>query len=244
MNNTIIEKISKLLRLAEDNDSAGEREKALIHAQRLCAEHELSLAELDAEKWNKNVREEIKREDVELGKRQSVCQRFVNGILMQHFSVRLINSGSRYSGRSLVMIGKESDVEVAKYVQSFLNNEMMRLWQSYKRLNNAKTHERKSFLHGIYLGLGDKLKQAKSQFDTETKQQKSAEVVSNLSLMRVSDKERVDSFVSKEFPRLHKASRRYTSSGHSANAQSAGYAYGKQISLHRGLTEQSGHTIE
>ena len=116
-----------------------------------------------------------------------------------------------------------------------LNSELMRLWHEYKSLNNSRTEERNSFLWGCWRGLNDKLKQSKEKFDKEVEQQKGAEVSHSLALMRISDKERVDTFVDKQFPSLRKGRSSYVRGVHSQNAQNAGYAKGQAISLRRGI---------
>ena len=251
INQDIVERISKLLKLAENNPNAGEREKALLLAKRLAQQNELDLAQIDKEKWeNTNLRKEILREDIELGKRASVCQKYSSWILMHHFNVKLINTGSRRFGKELVMIGRKSDVEIGKYVQSFLNNEIMRLWHEYKRLNNVRTVERGSFMYGVYKGLDDKLKASKDKFEAEKinqikeerGEQAATQTVNNLSLMRITDGERINSFVSKEFPSLRSV-RSYARTTHVQSAMDAGYVKGKVISLRRGLGNSS-HLVE
>lgn len=209
MNNEIIEKLKKLVRLGT-SDNQNEAEQAMKRAQALAIEHRIDLAVIDA--WDTHCKAEEKYEKgvVQSGQRFSVCQRFVNWILNSHFNVGVILCGGRFSGRNIAFIGKQSDIEYAKYLNEYLNETFMRLWHSYKNANNAPTSHRASYLLGLYRGLNEVLeknaqaaKVAKIDSIRLEKGGETAEkVAQSFELSIVSDREKLQKAVGEFFPKL------------------------------------------
>lgn len=252
-NNTIsdslVEKIRKLLALASElNDCKEQAEQALRKAKALAVQHEIDLASIQVFQNKKSEEPIEKNDEISLGKRQSVCQKFISWLLQNHFNVRVIYShgyDQNYNSvQKLVLIGKKSDIEIATYVQAFLNEEFMRLWHNYRHTYQmVQTKDRNSFLWGLYTGLSDKLTESKKQAEqdgfaalAQDKTESEVEQVKEcMSLTVVSDKERIEEAVGKFFPRLS-SRRHYTSYSHSENARQAGERAGRQISLRRGIS--------
>lgn len=252
VSNSVVEKIRKLLALASNlNDSKEQAEMAMKKAKELATAHEVDLACIQVFE-NKKSEEPIERGDISLGKRQSVCQKFISWLLQNHFNVRIIYTGGRYFGKQMVLVGKKSDIEIATYVNGFLNEEFMRLWQKYHRAtDDSQVKDRNSYFWGLYNGLSDKLKEGaeaakKTAFDTmaQSRSVDDIEKVKNCMAMTiVTDKERIDDAVGKMFGRLRRG-RTYTRGSHNGSARDAGYNAGKKINLNRGLGAGGGGQIE
>jgi len=253
VSDSVVEKIRKLLALASDlNDSKEQAEMAMKKAKELATSYQVDLACIQVFENKKNEEEIEKSEEISLGKRKSVCQKFITSILQQHFNVKVIYFGGRRSGQDIVFVGKRSDIEIATYVQSFLNQEFMRLWQRYhKTTPYSQVKDRNSFFWGLYNGLSDKLKQGEeeaktSAFDSLATKRSATEVEqvkSCMALTLVNDTERLKDAVKNMFGRLRTV-RYYTRSTHNGSAREAGYNQGKQISLNRGIGNGSGGQIQ
>lgn len=239
----IVDKIRKLLRAAS-SEHEGERENALLMAKRLCAKHELDISEIDAWSDTKTVKESIERADLNLGNRMPIAQRFISHIIQDHFGCRIIYCGGRYEGRRLVLIGKKSDVEIASFINEFLNREFLDQWHKAKNQNGFRTEDRNSYFLGVFKGLNEKLKQSAAKFTdsyiadirANKGEEAAVKVQESFALMRIGDKERIEEKVSQEFPRLSHKRSYYSSGRHSENAMDKGYVAGKNINLHRPVT--------
>jgi len=250
---SIVEKIRKLLALASDlNDSKEQAEAALKKAKALATANDVDLAAIQVFENKKSEEPIVKGEEISLGKRASVCQSFINQILRNHFKVKIIYSGSRYYGKTLILIGSKSDIEIATYVNGFLNTEFMRLWQRYHKLyQGSQVKDRNSYFWGLKEGLEAKLtegeKESKeSAFETlsQTHSQEEVERVKNqFALTVTTHEERLDEATGKFFPRL-RTIRSTTRYSHSGVARSAGFTAGKNISLSRGIGSGGGRSVE
>lgn len=127
----ILDKIKKLLALGDVEKSKTtqqEAEAAMSAAFKLMAENNISHSELEEEEF-------IEFELDEYGNRPAELV-YVGSILMSYFFVRLIEvkrvRTSRYTyRRSMVVIGSRENVEVAKYVMSYLTRVYKSLWKEY-----------------------------------------------------------------------------------------------------------------
>lgn len=231
----LLDKLRKILALCDSN-MEGERDAALLKAQELAIKYSIDLAAI--EPFREEKQEPITKDAIEAGRRLPVTQRFVSWILANHFSVRVIYSGGRYGGRRLVLVGDKTDIEFAKFVNSFLNNEFMTRWRTYKIANNAPTSSRNSFIYGAYNGLNAKLSESRKKNETESfaalPADKRGEAQTSYALTVVSKKERIEKAVNEFFPRLGTAAR--SSAGrHCSNAFDSGIQAGRQINIARPL---------
>ena len=157
MNNDskLIDRLKKLLALAGNNPSQSEAEAALSKAQAIAIEHGIDLAMI-GETENE---EEIVRDEMEFGQRLPTVNNYVTNVLIKFFNVRIITSGSRYGGRKLIFVGKQSDINTAKYVYNWLSDTMVRCWHSYHKANKHTVNisHKQSYLFGFYNGLINKL---------------------------------------------------------------------------------------
>ena len=246
---SVVEKIRKLLALASElNDSKEQAELAMQKAKALAVSYAVDLCAIKVFE-NKKSEEVIDKGEINLGKRESIAQSFINKILSNHFRVKILKGGSRYSGMSLILIGTKSDIEIATYVNNFLNSEYMRLWHRYlKMYQNAQGKDRNSYFWGLTEGLQSKLTEAQKKSETdafETLSQKHTteqvnEVKNQFALTVTSHEEKLDEKMHEFFPRI-RTIRRYTRGGHhSGAAREAGFSAGQKIALNRGIGNGGG----
>jgi hypothetical protein len=200
MNNDskLIDRLKKLLALAGNNPSQSEAEAALSKAQAIAIEHGIDLAMI-GETENE---EEIVRDEMEFGQRLPTVNNYVTNVLIKFFNVRIITSGSRYGGRKLIFVGKQSDINTAKYVYNWLSDTMVRCWHSYHKANKHTVNisHKQSYLFGFYNGLINKLESNKK--DIEKDKLKTVEEQNKYAVAVVNLQTKIQDFINEEFPSL------------------------------------------
>jgi hypothetical protein len=237
MNEQVLNKLKKLLSLTV-SANPHEAELALEKATAIAAQAGIDLALIDV-KQEQAPKIELVKESVSLGNRLPTVQKYINWILMNHFNVRLIISGSRNGGRSISILGDKVDVEFAKHVNGFLSEDMQRRWDYYKASNNLSIKHKQTFLYNLYRGLNDKLHKAKEQAVTERFNQIPAEqkesAQNKYSLVIKTKTDLVNDFVAKNYPRLSSARRSTIRTISDSTVCSDAYTIGSSINIHRPL---------
>lgn len=165
MNSSTIEKIKKLLSLAQ-SDNANERDAALAKAHAIATEHSIDMALLDTSDVGV-VKEEAMIEDqsTEVA-RLDVKVKFVAGLIHDFWNVELLygwTSGKYVDGRyvrgnrTVCFLGKVSDVEQAKWLYSYMCDEWTRRWKQEQKLHGLPASHRNTFFLGIRNGLSTRL---------------------------------------------------------------------------------------
>ena len=245
INDSLVEKIRKLLALGSDlNDSPEQAELAMQKAKQLAIENDIDLASIQVFENKKSDEPIVKGEDINLGKRESVCQKFIYWVLQNHFNVKVITGGGRYNGRRLTLIGKTKDIQIAAYINTYLNQEFMNLWHKYRASHyEAQTKDRNSYFWGLYNGLDSKLKEQSKTTESASfssmvsarGSQAAAQVQNCYALTVVSNKKRLEDAMNAFYPRLTSRSRSSGNGHHSESARESGFAAGQNISLRMGI---------
>ena len=198
MNDALIQKLKKLLALAGNNPSQQEAEAALSKAQALAIENGIDLALIGSNEQEENVT----REDMEFGKRLPTVNNYITNVLTKFFNVRIITSGGRYGGRKLIFIGKQSDINTAKYVYTWLSDTMVNCWHNYYNVNSSTVSisHKQSYLFGFYNGLVSKLDANKVSVEKE--KLKTVDEQNKYSIVVVNLQKKIQSFIEDEFPKL------------------------------------------
>lgn len=233
VSDSVLSKIKKLLALS-GSDNQAEAELALSHAQRLAAEHNVNLALINIFDKTKKSAPIEKKEDISLGNRKSISQRFVTQILGNYFNVRCLYTGSRYGGMRLILVGTKENIEMAEYVNGYLNATFMNLWRNYYSKSNCQLSERGSFLVGLTQGLSNKLETEQKNVVTEKLQSHTEDTRNQFSLMVVNEKERLKEAVNGFFPSLRRAAH-YQAKSYSSNVINDGIVAGSQINIRKSL---------
>lgn len=115
----IIEKVQKLLALSKDNPSEGETKAAMLAAQRLMAQHNLTMADIEVDPLSpKEVIEGLATE----WKRLTWWYKSLSITIAQNFRCHTFIRKSGRGSSAIVFLGLKEDVELAKQVYSFAIN--------------------------------------------------------------------------------------------------------------------------
>lgn len=238
MNSILYDKLAKLLNLSKSANQ-NEADLALQKAVKMAAEAGIDLAIVEARGTNPAEKLEMVEEQVECGQRLPTTQNYASMLLNAHFGVRVLYNGNRFCGRRIKILGDKKDVEFAKFVNEFIQDEMQRRWEYYKRANSLSVKSKPTFLYNCWRGLNDKLTEARKaaeqeKIDSLPEQDRSA-VQDRYALALVDKKKMVDNFVATSYPSLGRA--RHSSIGGVPNAKVAsdGYSTGRSININRPL---------
>jgi len=243
ISDSLVEKIKGLLRLSTSQNQH-EAELAMQKAKALAVKYEIDLVSIDAFNDNAPKNEPITRESIEAGKRLSVSQHHISRLLIDYFNVKVIYSGGRWGGKQITFIGRGRDIEIASYLNDYLNQEFLRLWRKYydeNEKNGVTISHRAGFIYGLAQGLGGKLAESQTQTEQESFAASPAEKVQKIkecyALAIVNHKKNLEDKVAEFYPHLRKSGvshriRNYDSVG-------AGRVLGRSISLNRPLSNGS-----
>ena len=170
MTEKITTRIQKLLALAGNNPSREEAESAMLAAQSLLAKHGLAMADIQSQP------EEVQESALDgLGKRPVWWQRFIAGVIAENFRCLMLVDCTR-SGSRVVLVGLETDVEVATYVATLAIRTASRLAKEFlateKRTRTLwsrrlSTRLRNDFLRGYIQGLAESFREQVASSGTE-----------------------------------------------------------------------------
>jgi len=150
----IIDKIKKLLKLAQGTNFEAESQKAMLLAQKLLAENGLEMEEIDSEGETR---------EVENGKTgitvNTTWKRRMAGLITENFRCQFYMN-TRGRTHYAVFLGFKEDVEIAKTIFQFALNVAEkganRCYRDFKRdgYNTKGIHN--DYLWGFYEGLKEK----------------------------------------------------------------------------------------
>ncbi len=157
----ILNKVRKLLRLADKSRGATENEAkvALAKAQDLMTRHNIDSALLRMEAGEKSGTN-VTKGLYELPKTLNPADMMILSLLQGHFNVRIIlMSGHRKT--ALDIIGAPEDVDFAIFALSFLRKTFFRCWNEFKK--TAWDPDRASYYGGLRDGIDAELTAAKEK---------------------------------------------------------------------------------
>lgn len=156
----VLDKVRKLLRLADRSRGATENEAkvALAKAQELMTRHNIDSALLRMEAGDDRV--DVTKGLYELPKSLNPADLMILSLLQGHFNVRVIlMHGHRKT--PVDIIGAPADVDFAIFALSYLRETFFRCWNEFKR-TTAKP-DRASYYRGLRDGLHAELTAAKER---------------------------------------------------------------------------------
>lgn len=220
--NPVVEKIKKLLAVDPAKGATqAEAEQALMAAQRLALKNNIDLASIDTTE-DTSAGEPIinqpwtptREGGGECAARLPTCHKFIVWILTAYFAVRVIEISTygeyadkgvtkRGLRKSLSIVGRQTNVQIAIYVYGFLHREFMDLWHAHKKETNASMSSRNSFFYGLYVGLNDKMHLEKGRSELAAQEELShSNVGKSYEMILVGEKEKIDQQVKEAHPRL------------------------------------------
>ena len=196
--NDILAKIEKLLAMTS-SDSEAESAAALRLAQKLANENDIDLATVRS--GSSGNEQAFCRQDIEQGGRRASWEKYVTGILLEFFHVRIVALRDRRDGcSSIALIGSVADVALARWVYEFLSGAFVRLWRDYQRREGVGVRHRESYYRGLFRGLTIKLEAGKQ----ENRDAFTAATGGDYELMIASKDARLEAWLKDAFDNLRK----------------------------------------
>ena len=161
--NDILDKIRKLLRLADRSRGATENEAkvALSKAQELMTRHNIDSALLRMERGETGgAGFTVNKGKVDLPKTLNPADLMILSILQAHFNVKTILMPNG-RGTPVDIIGASVDIDFAIYAFNFLRQTFFRCWNEFKRTH--ANPDKASYYRGLRDGLNAELKAAKQR---------------------------------------------------------------------------------
>ena len=149
MDNKLIEKIQKLISLA-DSPNENEAKAAMAKAQELMLKHNIDMRSVQ------NHDSEYVHETTDTFKREHPNMKYINNLINEFFFVKVVKS-CRRGGSYFNYIGEKNNVDTALHTVNFLKATFDRLWKEYKAETGAGRGSKSSFIYGLYKGLEAKL---------------------------------------------------------------------------------------
>ncbi len=159
----ILEKIRKLLRLADTSRGATENEAkvALAKAQELMTRHNIDSALLRMERGESGgAGFTVDKGKVDLPKTLNPADLMILSLLQSHFNVKtILMPGSK--GTPVDIIGAAADIDFAIFAFNYLRQTFFRCWNDFKRTH--ANPDKASYYRGLRDGLNAELKAAKQR---------------------------------------------------------------------------------
>jgi len=226
----ILDKVRKLLRLADQSRGATEHEAkvALAKAHEIMTRHNIDSAMLRMEREAAGGGSgfTVNSSKVELPKTLNPADLLILSLLQSHFNVRVILLHG-HKQTPVDIIGTPTEVEYAVFVFHFLRETFFRCWNEFKK--TTINPDRKSYYRGLHDGLKAELNAAKRRAEESY----SVDQRGKYELMIVDAKAVIDRHVAEKYGKL----RNRRSQNRRVNSESyvAGKAKGATIRINRPL---------
>lgn len=237
----LLRRIEKLLSLASSSQEH-EASLAMQRARELCARHQV-------EAFAAGQQQDYTYVLIQHQKKVSPAhQASIASILSHHFYVDCVmrqeyNARAATRFKVLEILGTRENVQMAEYVYWFLWNQLPLLWQHHRAAKQTQSPVRstrvsqRSFYLGVLRGFDDKLTQQKTAMEQQALARASDDQLVPLADRRLEARlqTQLKQFVKERFPHLHRSGGRRQNL--SADDFSSGRQRGRELNLHRGLTE-------
>jgi hypothetical protein len=151
----------------------------------------------------------------------------------------VIYSGGRYFGRTVNILGDKRDVEFAKFVNEFVQDDMQRRWEYYKKSNGLTVSMKDTFMYNLWRGLDSKLSEAKAAAEqakfASMPQEQVADTKVRYGIVVSNKAAAVSQFVKKTYPRLSSAKVSVRNFSNSTVATD-GYSVGRSMNINRPIS--------
>jgi hypothetical protein len=225
----ILEKIRKLLRLADRSRGATENEAkvALTKAQELMTRHNIDSALLRMERGESGGGSfKVDRGNLDLPKTLNPADLMILSLLQVHFNVKtILMSGGR--GTAVDIIGAPADIDFAIFAFNYLRQTFFRCWNEFKRTH--ANPDKASYYRGLRDGLNAELKAAKDR----TEQSYAADQRQAYGLVVVDQEAAITRYVADHYGKLRNRNQRRRNL-HSGS-YAAGETKGRTIQINRPL---------
>jgi uncharacterized protein DUF2786 len=261
MNDSIIAKIQKLLRLAsEGNPSQEEAAAALAKAQQLMMEHEIESLDL---KEKPEVDEFSKHFIAEPFDRAPASHTLIAQILQKYFHVKVLYCpidpvGGMYFAlrrdkrgrisreeipqfaflpkgkRGMQLIGRKSHLLIAEYVFVFLSWEFDQLWSQHQHETGKGAYAKLDFFKGLYQGLSQRLRNELHREEREMP----VEQCQKFALVKADEDKALSDYFRQEFPDVQR--RGYGRETRDVDSYEDGKRAGQRLNIRPAVNEGRG----
>lgn len=223
----ILDKVIKLLTLAEGTSFSEEAASAKTMAAELMARYDIHESEMDpAPEYIEKIQELTR---IKLKIYESTL---INSISLFNGVAFIRTDGYKSIKGKMTFVGKQSDLDCNEYMLDIIRTQRKQMWKNHlKSLNLTKKgmkQERELWYKGFSYGIAAKLKELR--IAKESKVQEWGLVV-------------VDKYTQalNEYKKENKIS---TSKGRASTYSKAGYDSGKSASIHQGVDHSQGRTMQ
>ena len=235
-----LSRVEKLLALAQ---SANENEASLAmqKANELIEKYNLKIWENNTTCHYRCVIINRKKKRIE-GWQRKICLILRDFFFVKTIFTSLYDPLTDNIHKTIELLGAEENVTVAEYCYSFLENQLMTLWNTNRhKFNGSARTEKNSYYLGILAGFYDTLQKQNGKCSSrENPVCKNAGTLhETLSSLIVAEDHNLNAFISMKHPRLRKISR----SGPRIyrNTYDDGVAIGREIVFHKGIHRKDKH---
>lgn len=214
---SVLRKVQKLMALASSSNK-NEAEQAMIKSQQLLLKHNIETKYLgDAEEERIVLKRILKQ------RKSSAKMRCISNILQTFFVSTVYSRAGEFI--YLEILGNPTNVEIAEYVATILQDDLEKLWrQAQKQANLKGTIAKNSFFLGLAKGYCNKIQALKKEYSNDV----------NNALM-VIEKQLVDA-QSMVYKRLTSSR---SSAGYCRESSAVGEQMGRQLNINTALRETS-----
>ncbi len=227
--NNILDKVRKLLRMADRSRGSTENEAkvALAKAQELMTRHNIDSALLRSERGEHGGIFTVSKGQVDLPKTLNPADYMILSILQVHFNVKTILMPNG-RGTPVDIIGAPADIDFAIFAFNYLRQTFFRSWNEFKR--GHANPDKASYYRGLRDGLHAALKAAKQKAE----QSYATDQREKFQLVVVDQEAAIKHYVAENYGRLRNRSqrRRHLHSG----SYAAGQTKGRTIQINRPLS--------
>jgi hypothetical protein len=200
---TLVERVRKLLDKAESTDNAYEAEAFSAKAADLIARHRIDPARLDE---RAGPGDDLSIRQIAVGRGAYVRGRLnLLGCVAENHDVRMVFKSSP-TGSVAILAGRTSDLDLVEVLYASLHTQVAAQMAGLRRGTGAATQrERRSFLFGFADRIGEILEESRTR--AEAAAQSSSHGGAAMALVVRERREEVDEFATESWGRVRSASR-------------------------------------
>lgn len=243
----LIETLRKILKKTEEAGCTQEEAEAAFRmASRLCAEHNLDMAEIQAEEGRPDDISWLEDDACSMGRwtREHNVAFF---IVKEFFFVEAIITTGRQHGRAvrktLRFFGRASNVESAKWAFNALLDAFDRLWKEYRARTGVPANERRLFVVGVAQGFTARMREERQAVEIERDMEHQAEAAATgtpieaggtaLALRNIAQETATE--FQKAHPKLGSSRSNFGELRGSQSTLQDGYRAGRSLNLNRSI---------
>jgi hypothetical protein len=226
MNEQIVEKLKKILRLAGDKAATqGEIDSAMARAKEIAMQHDIDLSMIDPTDPNQKAKtfDVVKDQVAFSSTRERAYHYWISRVIKEVFGVYIVNVGLAYA-----FIGDKNDVAVAREVFIWLEDIYPASFR--KKVTERQLAQCAAHRNGFYRGFTEGLLEVNRKAVKETLNAQKVDGGKYAMVLR-NKETAIQQAVPTFFPKLRNVSHRRT--GGDGGAQGMGHSEGRKINLNQ-----------